>query len=217
MRRIGTTLLLLVAFAVSLAADDWPAARVREVFSDSREWFVRVTPGTSVGELVGFAGAARGTHATAIFFHRLADGSYRIAREITIQTPVAPVDFLVTDRGYLVTLDNWHNRGYGVAVAVYSAAGDVVAALALKDLFLPEEIARFEHSVSSILWRRDTAYVRTGQQSVYVALDEKDRELIIDVGTGRWQICESRSGAHLCRDTNTPRTWRPYRELPTTK
>jgi hypothetical protein len=213
MRCACTTFLLFAAFAISLAADDWPAARVREVFSESRDWFVRVTPGTSIGELVGFAGSPRGRHATALFFRRRPeDGSYRNVRQITIQNPVAPVDFLVTDRGYLVTLDNWHNRGYGKAVAVYSPGGDVVAALELKDLFLPDEIARFQHSASSIAWRRDTVYVREGQQSVYVALDEKGRELIFEVATGRWQICESRSGTHLCRNSNAPRTWRPYRQ-----
>lgn len=208
MGRVTTTLLLLVGFAISLAADDWPAARVREVFSESRDWFVRVTPGTSIGELVGFAGAARGKHATALFFRRLADGSYRTVREITIQNPVAPVDVLVTDRGYLVTLDNWHNRGYGTALAAYSSDGEVVAALTLKDLFRADEVAGFQHSVSSIVWRRDTAYVREGQQSVYIALDEKGRELIFAPVTGRWQICEPRSGIHLCRDSNVPRTWR---------
>jgi hypothetical protein len=88
----------------------------------------------------------------------------------------------------------------------------VVAALALKDFFLPDEIAGFQQSVSSILWRRDTVYMREGQQSLYVALDEKGRELIFEVETGRWQICEPRSGTHLCRDSNTPRTWRTYRE-----
>jgi hypothetical protein len=211
MRRVAATLLLLVVFRMSVAADDWPAAKVREVFSDSRDWFVRVTPGTSLGELVGFAGALRGRRATALFFRRLADGSYRKAREITTRNPVAPVDFVVTDRGFLVTLDNWHNRGYGNAVGVYSAAGNVVASLELKDLFSADEIAAFQHSESSIAWRRDTVYVRQGQQSVYVALDQKGRELIVEVGTGRWQICEPR-GTHLCRDSNAPRTWRPYRE-----
>ena len=218
MRRIGTTLLLLVVFAVSLAADDWPAARVREVFSASRDWFVRVTPGASLGELVGFAGAPRGTHAMATFFRRrVEDGSYRQLREILLQNPVAPVDLLVTDFGTLVTLDNWHNRGYGKAVAAYSPEGDVVAALELRDLFLPGEIGGFQHSVSSITWRRDTVYVREGQESVYVALDEKGAELIVEVGTGRWQICQRRSGTHLCRDTNARRVWRPYREPATTK
>jgi hypothetical protein len=36
------------------------------------------------------------------------------------------VDFLVTDRGYLATLDNWHNMGYGKIAAFYSLKGDLI-------------------------------------------------------------------------------------------
>ena len=51
-------------------ADSWPAAQVKEVFSASREWFVLVVPGKSVGETVGFASAPIGKHATAEFYRR---------------------------------------------------------------------------------------------------------------------------------------------------
>jgi len=184
-----------------------------------RRLVVRVTPGASLGELVGFAGAPRGTHMRWLPSSVGGSRTGRIANSerSSSRIPFAPVAFLVTDRGYLVTLDNWHNRGYGKAVAAYSPEGDVVAAWELRDLFLPGEIGGFQHSVSSITWRRDTVYVREGQQSVYVALDEKGGELIVEVGTGRWQICERRSGTHLCRATNARRVWRPYREPATTK
>ena len=211
MRLLAAT--LSAALVLSPAdADDWPAARIKEVFCKSREWFVRVTPGASIGETVGFAGAAKGKHATAEFYRRAPDRSYRLTREITIQNPVAPVEFLVTDRGYLVTLDNWHNMGYGKAIASYSPEGEIVFARELKDLFSADEVAGFRHSVSSIWWRTETVYVRDGQQSVYVALDDKGSELIAEPETGQWQYCERRQNKHLCRDSNAGRVWRPYRE-----
>ena len=49
---------LLVALAGASGADSWAAPQVKEVFSGSREWFVRVVPGTSIGETYGFAGCA---------------------------------------------------------------------------------------------------------------------------------------------------------------
>ena len=213
--RIAAAVLMLVTIgADGVRSDSWAAAQVKEVFCQSRDWFVRVTPGTSVGETFGFAGAPKGKHATAEFYRRAEDRSYRLVAEATIQNPVAPVDFLVTDRGYLVTLDNWHNMGYGKAVASYGPDGRVVFAAELKDIFSKGEIDRFRRSVSSIWWRTETIYVREGQQSIYVALDDKGSELLLEPESGRWQYCEHRKDPkqHLCRDSNSNRVWRAFQE-----
>ena len=204
--------LLLTLPLHALRADDWPAAQIKEVFSKSREWFVRVTPGNSVGELVGFAGAPKGKRATATFYQLAPDRSYRLRTEITLPNPVAPVMFLVTDRGYLFTLDNWHNMGYGKVLASYAPDGRTVFASELAGVFSTEEIGRFRTSVSSIWWRTETVYVRDGQQTIYVSLDDKGTELIVEVETGGWQLCEWRGPRHECRTANTPRAWRPFRE-----
>ena len=171
------------------------------------------SPGNSVGETVGFAGAPKGKHATAEFYRRAPDRSYRLAAEITLQNPVAPVLFLVTDRGYLLTLDNWHNMGFGKAIASYSPDGRVVFSSELKDVFSEKEVEGFRRSVSSIWWRTETVYVREGQQTIYIAMDDKGRELIVEPETGRWQQCEWRSKEmHQCRDSNDSRIWRAYQE-----
>ena len=206
----GIGALLLVA-AVA-AADSWPAATIKEVFSLNRDWFVRIIPGKSLGDTVGFAGSPKGPYARAEFYRRQPDRSYVLATETTLANPIAPVQFLVTDRGYLVTLDNWHNYGYGQVVVAYAPDGRRVASYTLKDLFTADEIARFSHSTSSIQWRTETLYVRAGQQSVYLALDDKGRELIVEPETGAWQQCERRGGVHQCRTTNAGRQWQPFRE-----
>jgi len=114
--------------------DQWPAAQVREVWSPSRDHFVRVTPGTGVGETVGFSGAPTGPAATAEFYRRASDRSYRPVWMVSLVNPVAPSDAFLTDRGYLATLDDWHNMGYGKVVAFYAPTGARVRTYALADL-----------------------------------------------------------------------------------
>lgn len=52
----------------------------------------------------------------------------------------------------------------------------------------------------SIHWRTDTLYVRDGQRSVSVALNDKRTEIMPEPETGAWQQCEWRDKQHLCRD-----------------
>ena len=67
MTALGVLLLaaLLFAFAAQAQADSWVAPQVREVFSASRDHFVRVFPGNSIGDAIGFAGAAKGPFAAS--------------------------------------------------------------------------------------------------------------------------------------------------------
>jgi hypothetical protein len=219
-RTVGGTLVAVVAGTlISFAtvplrprADSWPSPQIKEVFSASRDWFVRVNPGSSIGETVGFAGAPKGKPATAEFYRRAADRSYRLSKEIPLVNPVAPVLFLVTDRGYLITLDNWHNMGYGKAVASYSPEGRLVLAAELKDIFPAADVGAFRTSVSSIWWRTETVYVRDGQQSVYIALDDKGSTVILEPETGGWQHCRWHDKKHLCRTSSAPAVWGAFRE-----
>src|SRR6266481_3988105 len=124
--------ILALALALTAAqADDWPAPVIREAFSHSRSYFIRILPGKSFGDTVGFSGAAKGPFATAEFYRLEKDRSYRLAATAPLLNPVAPIDFFVTDGGFLVTLDNWHNMGYGKVVALYSPQGRLVQAYKL--------------------------------------------------------------------------------------
>jgi hypothetical protein len=138
------------------------------VWSQSQDYFARVNPGKSVGETVGFRGAPTGPHATAEMYRRASDRSYRLAWTISLANPVAPIDVFLTDRGYLVTLDNWHNMGHGKIVVFYSPEGKLLRGHALDDLFSAAEIDRLPRSVSSIWWRKQAAYVRPDQQTLSV-------------------------------------------------
>jgi hypothetical protein len=210
-RRAGVGIAIMLAGGVALADSSAPPA-VKEVFSKSRDTFVRITPGRSIGDTVGFAGLAKGPFATAEFYRRRPDRSYALSHERALLNPVAPVDFFVTDRGYLATLDNWHNMGYGKVAAFYSPEGDLIRAYELGDLFSKNEIDAFAHSASSIWWRRDPAYIRPDERSLYLSLDEKGSGAIFEIETGAWQICRQQAGKHLCRSTNADRKWTGYVE-----
>ena len=144
---------LLSLLAAPSSADDWPGPRVAHVFSNDGTRFVRVLPGESVGDLVGFAGAGKGRYARGEFYVRQADRAYRLVADVELKNPVAPVDLLLSDSGYLITFDNWHNLGYGKAVAVYGPDGGLVAAWELEQLYGAEELKRIPSSVSSRWWR----------------------------------------------------------------
>ena len=211
----AAVLVMLAMTGGSLAwADKWPAPQTREVWSQSREYFVRVIPGKGIGETVGFRGAPTGPSATAELYRRASDRSYRLAWTISLVNPVAPIDLFLTDRGYLVTLDNWHNMGYGKISVFYAPDGNLVRGHALDDLFSAAEIEALPRSASSIWWRKQTAYVRTDQQSLYVSVDDGGRELIFETETGAYQFCETRDGAYRCRASNDHRQWRGYVDPP---
>ena len=150
---------LLVLLCVSAAhgatswADDWLAARSTQVFSASANYFVRVVPGESIGDTVGFAGARKGRYRRVLYYALQADRSYRLRHEITLQNPVAPVDLLLTDRGYFITFDNWHNLGYGKVFAIYAPTGKLVRSYELNQLYAAMQPPKIPTSVSSRHWR----------------------------------------------------------------
>lgn len=200
---------LLCAFAAPVSADSWANPQVREVFSASRDHFVRVIPGNSIGDTVGFAGAAKGEYATAEYYRRQPDRSYRLTATAALLNPVAPVDIFVADGGQLVTVDNWHNRGYGSVLALYDAAGKPVKSYALTDLFAKSEIDTYPHSVSSIAWHSGPVYINQDQRTLYLMI-ASGRDLVLGLETGRYALCETREGKYLCRNSNADRQWLPY-------
>ena len=210
---MGFLLLILALGVVPIAqGDDWPAPVVREVFSQSRAYFVRVVPGKSFGDTVGFSGAAKGPFATAEFYHLEKDRSYRLAATASLLNPVAPAEFLVTDNGFLITLDNWHNMGYGKVVALYTPEGNGIRSYELSDLFTKREIEGFDHSVSSIQWRKFSgSYIRPGGDTINVTINDTGGAFIFEL-SGAYQYCETRRGTFLCRVANQDRTWRAFRE-----
>lgn len=149
-------LLLLFLFLITgyARADSWvPVQAVTEVSEDGNT-LVRVEPGESWGDLFGFQGATVGRYARATYYRRdLSSNIYQPYLEIDMPNPVAPVDLMVNNQGVVVTLDNWHNAGYGKVVVIYSREGKIISAYELNDLYAQEEIQKIPRSVSSRWWR----------------------------------------------------------------
>lgn len=213
-RAAFTWALFLIALALGHSglahADGWAAPQVREIFSANRDHFVRVTPGTSIGDTFGFAGAPKGAFAMAEYYRRQPDGSYKPMQKVTLLNPVAPVDVFVADGGHLVTVDNWHNRGYGKILAVYDADGKLVRAYELTDLFLKAEIDSHPHSISSRAWHQGPVYLNKDQRTLYMMISS-GRDLILRIETGRYVYCETRESQYRCRNSNAERLWVPYK------
>ncbi len=200
--------MLLCATTLSVSADDWAARRTNEVFSASRDYFVRVVPGESVGDTFGFAGEKQGNYAVAEFYRRDQDGSYRLVAEGVLLNPVAPVEFFISDDGRLATIDNWHNLGYGQVVAIYDSRGKVVQSYELSDLFQDEEIKNFDRSMSSIQWRNSPVYIRADQKTLLITA-KSGGNFLFGLETGRFKYCEYQDKTYRCRTANQPREWMP--------
>ncbi len=151
-RRILRLAIAVIAAPLPALADSWPNATVRAAVSDDAETIVRVTPGTSIGDTFGFAGAAKGPYARAEWL-RYHDNRYEPVRTAQLANPVAPIHFAVANDGTLVTLDNWHNVGYGEVVVIYAPDGMPRKSYRIEDLFSAASIGKLKRSVSSIWWR----------------------------------------------------------------
>jgi len=195
---IFVVLLCFLIMPAVLPADDWASATVQEVFSKNRQYFIRITPGESIGETWGFSGAKIGKHAHAEFFRVQADRSYRLDREIDLLNPVAPTGFFVSNAGDLVTLDNWHNVGYGFVVVLYHSDGKLMKSYRLADLFPKKEAESFSQSVSSIWWHKGPTYIDEDQKIFYMGYRESPdyRDLLLSLGDGSVRLCSSAPKYH---------------------
>lgn len=189
--KVFSTVTFCLCLSAGIVADEWQSPQVREVFSPDRQYFVRITPGESWGETWGFKGAKIGKHAQAAFFHEQPDKGYRLERTIDLPNPVAPVEVFLSNKGYMVTLDNWHNRGYGAVLVLYQWDSKMMKAYNLEDLFPRKEIDSFPHSVSSILWHKGPTYITEDQKTFYMGYKEPPdyREFILDLGNGSVRLC----------------------------
>ena len=180
-------LLLLIFLPSRAVGDDWPAAQVANAFSANGQYFVRITPGESVGDTVGFAGAPKGVYARAEFYARQADRSYALIADVALENPVAPVDALVSIAGHLITFDNWHNIGYGRVVAIYGPHGKLIAAYDLEQLYPPDRLSRLPMSVSSRWWRCSArGYVDPGKETAVFVTERLGGTFVFELATGKF-------------------------------
>ncbi len=197
--KFGAVLLLLAQGAI---ADDWPGPQVVTVFSEDGTRFVRVKPGESLGDTMGFAGAKKGEYAHGLFYELQADRSYRLASDVALLNPIAPVDLLLSNSGHLITFDNWHNAGYGKVVAIYGSTGQPVASWSLEQLYSPEQIDSIRQSISSRWWRcHPFHFVDPKEQTKVVVREALGGEFVFELSTGKFTYTK---GTAACRTAGKP-------------
>jgi hypothetical protein len=185
--RISRAVVFTLAIAASLHADDWPAAKLTYAFSDNGTRFIRIIPGQSIGETFGFAGARKGPWAKGEMYERQPDRSYKLIADVQLRNPVAPVDSVISNSGAFLTLDNWHNMGYGEVVAIYNAKGALKRSYRLEELYRDDDIKKVRTSVSSRWWRcAPIGFTDPVKQTAVYVSEFRGGKFVFDLTTGEY-------------------------------
>jgi len=140
---------LILSFSLFATADKWPEPLLSSTVSEDSSIIVRVTPGNGFFKL-----ESEIKNAVADVYIWNGSNGYDYSRSVILLNPAAPLDIFVDDDGYIITLDNWYETGYGKAVVIYDQSGDIVKSYELTELFPDSvEFNKLSRSVSSLHWR----------------------------------------------------------------
>jgi hypothetical protein len=153
MKRIFCAALAVSACVLTAFGDEWMTPKTLSVFSENGQYLVRIVPGDTTQNSGDPAVLQKGPYARGEFYARQRDRSYRLVADVALQNPVNPVAAAVTDKGRLITFDNWHHAGYGKVVAIYTDRGKLIRAYTLEELYSQAQIFELPLSASSRWWR----------------------------------------------------------------
>jgi hypothetical protein len=156
-----TSLLLTPA----VRADTWVMPSPVTVMSSSNNFIAQVLPGHGGFGHYEHAITNREQNATAVVSVGRPGAATNLVWQGKLVNPAAPVEVYVSDTGGLVTLDNWHNVGYGPIVVIYDPTGRLVRYWELKDLYTFEEQMQLKYTVSSIWWHTGKAHFGVGTET----------------------------------------------------
>lgn len=141
--------LLTLLFSLSVAADKWGQPSLSSAISEDSTIIVRITPGN------GFLHSdTEKKHAVADVYLWNGATGYDFQRTVNLVNPAAPLEVFVDNNGYIITLDNWFQTGYGQAVAIYDPLGQIVNTIEVSELFpIKADFNQLVRSVSSLHWR----------------------------------------------------------------
>ncbi len=195
-RILFAALFLNTSIAVS---DKWVSPSEIFPISSNGQYLAKIKPGNSLGDTFGFSELPKGVYATAtIYKYDFGSDSYKKISEFPLKNPVAPVEVLVSKDGRVVTIDNWHNVGYGKVIVAYDAIGNVLVEMELSDIYSVDKLEKIQQSVSSKWWRCDSPKLSEDEQSVEIvdymqstiSIYMTDGELKIEKGEPNGQKCD---------------------------
>ena len=166
------------------AADSWLPAESMSIISKSGKYVVHIVPGESLGEVYGFGGEKIGQHAKARYY-RYRNDAYEKYSEFDLLNPISPVIAEVANNGNLITIDNWHNIGYGYVIVVYSSKGQVINKYSLSNIYKESDLGGIERSTSSLWWRcKEIPPEMERHNRNYIIHDFAGNKLSLDVKSG---------------------------------
>ncbi len=163
-------LLAIVLASTGARADQWVTPSTVTVTSPNKKWVAVITP-------------SRDAKASAKATITPAGGA---PTTITLAHRSAPVGVVLFDDGTLLTLDHWHQLGYGKVAELYERDGTVRWSKTLQDLVGQTFIDTADHSVSSIWWRKtplEWTLSKDGKTGSITLFDENQLHLTIKDGT----------------------------------
>jgi len=101
-----------------------------------------------------------------------------------------PVDAIVSQDGWLVTMNEWYGSGRAHSLVVYDPRGRLVADWSGDRLFADpavQKIAREQTSMSSVWWNQHASYYFTQQRMLFVSLSA-DAVLRVDLAAGSYRV-----------------------------
>jgi len=101
-----------------------------------------------------------------------------------------PVDAIVSQDGWLVTINNWYGAGQAHSLVVYDPRGHLVADWSGDRLFADpalQRIARDRMSTSSVWWNQHAKYYFTRQQVLYVSVSP-DAVIRVNLAAGSYRV-----------------------------
>ncbi|SEA99863.1 hypothetical protein [Alkalimonas amylolytica] len=141
--------LMMLLVSVSAAGDKWGEPYLSSTISEDSTIIVRITPGNGFRHI-----EANTKHAVADVYLWNGATGYDFQRTVNLVNPAAPLEAFVDNNGYIITLDNWYQTGYGKAVVIYDPLGQIVTEIEVSELFPNKtEFNQLIKSVSSLHWR----------------------------------------------------------------
>lgn len=162
--------LAIVLWVTNARADEWVTPTTKTLTSPNKKWVAVITPARDPKAGVKATITPAGGQPTTI----------------TLASKWAPVDAVLFDDGTLLTLDQWHQLGYGKVAQLYERDGTVRWSKTLQELVGQTFIETADHSVSSIWWRKtplEWSLSKDGKTGLITLFDENQLQLTVKDGT----------------------------------
>ena len=169
-RRLAVPLTILVIYGlagtIGLSADDWMRPEPASFHSRGMQLVAEIFPPASRQN--------QGTHALCYFYELGYPGTrWDVTPTLKWKAELAnehmPVEAIVSQDGWLVTLNEWYGAGQAHSLVVYDPRGRLVADWSGDRLFADpalRKIARDRMSMSSVWWNQHANYYFTRQRAV---------------------------------------------------